>query len=100
MTWCATRTSWWWRGSPGRSARPMRGSRTASRQAPERGRDGPIHHPCLPSPPRSDRGDQVSLRYTTDPAEAVDEHVHEFLAGHDIQTVTWDTGPLYQRVPG
>jgi hypothetical protein len=42
----------------------------------------------------------VSRQYTTDPAEAVDDHVHEFFAGHDIETLTWDTGPLYQRVPG
>jgi hypothetical protein len=35
MSWCTTRRSWWWRDCPRRSARPMGGSRTASRAAGE-----------------------------------------------------------------
>lgn len=42
----------------------------------------------------------MSLLNTTDPAEAVDEHIHSFFAGHRIESLTQDTGPIYQRVPG
>jgi hypothetical protein len=42
----------------------------------------------------------VSLQYTTDPVEAVDEHVHAFFSGHRIESLTQDTGPIDQRVPG
>jgi hypothetical protein len=40
------------------------------------------------------------MQNTTDPTAALDEHVHSFFAGHRIESRTWDTGPIYQRVPG
>jgi hypothetical protein len=42
----------------------------------------------------------LSFQHTTDPAEAVDEHVHAFFAGHRIESLTQETGPIDQRVPG
>lgn len=27
-------------------------------------------------------------------------HVHAFFEGHEVQSLTWNSGPLYQRVPG
>lgn len=37
---------------------------------------------------------------TTDPTAALDEHVHSFFAGHSIESLTWDPGPIDERVPG
>ena len=42
----------------------------------------------------------MTLQDTSDPAAALDEHVHSFFAGHAVESLTWDTGPLYRRVPG
>jgi hypothetical protein len=37
---------------------------------------------------------------TTDPARALDDHVHSYFAGHRVESMTWDTGPIDARVPG
>jgi hypothetical protein len=37
---------------------------------------------------------------TTDPTAALDAHVHSHFAGHRVESLTWDSGPIYQRVPG
>jgi hypothetical protein len=42
----------------------------------------------------------MTLQDTTDPTTALDEHVHSFFAGHAVETLIWDNGPIYQRVPG
>ena len=36
---------------------------------------------------------------TTDAVRAVDDHVHGFFAGHDIESLTQDDGPILDRVP-
>jgi Suppressor of fused protein (SUFU) len=41
----------------------------------------------------------LSLQITTDPVEAVDAHLHAFFAGHRIESLTQETGPIGQRVP-
>ena len=42
----------------------------------------------------------MPVQRTTDAAEAVDDHVHAFFAGHRIESLTQDTGPIRERVPG
>jgi hypothetical protein len=42
----------------------------------------------------------MTLLQTTDPMVALEKHVHSVFAGHQIERLTWDTGPIYERVPG
>jgi hypothetical protein len=42
----------------------------------------------------------MSRQDTTDPAMAIDEHVRAFFIGNHIESLTWDTGPIHQRVLG
>jgi hypothetical protein len=42
----------------------------------------------------------MSVHDTTDAAVALDDHVHDFFAGHRIETLTQDTGPIHERVLG
>jgi hypothetical protein len=37
---------------------------------------------------------------TTRATDAVDDHVHAWFAGHRIESLTWDTGPVHDWIPG